>query len=210
MVIMTKVINLDVNEEELHQIMRLTEHFWGKRKRMTDGWKFELSMDGNKIHLSLNDNKKIIIQPTGSPIISQVLEKLDAIIKTAMIPYKNDKSPHATHAQNMLLRVAEFDLANEVDRCAIIILVDAAIEILLRARVDQVAAKENLTINSKNITNRRDLYSEIERNGYLVSYKDDIIKIRKKIRNDVMHLGRIPTKETTEYCISILEKILKY
>jgi len=207
---LTKVINLAVNEEELHQIMRLCEIYWGKRKRMQEGWKFEFMVDEQKFHVSIIDSKKIIIQPADSQLITKVEEKINSIIKTALIPYKNDKTPHATHARNMLNRLKEFNLEHEIDRCAIIILVDAAIEILLRSRIDQIAKKENLRIDSKNLTKRIELYDIIENNGYLLPFKDDIDNIRSKIRNDVMHLGKIPTKETTEYCLLILEKLLKF
>ena len=156
------------------------------------------------------ESKKVIIQPSDSSAIELVEKVVNSVIKTAEIPYRLDKSPHSAHAKNIFIRISDFDLEHEIDRCAIIILVDAAIELLLRARIDQIALQNKLKINSSSIINRKDLYKIIEDNDYIIPYKEDIIKIRTKIRNDIMHLGKIPPVETTEYCISILEKKLKY
>jgi len=183
---------------------------WGKRKRVNDEWKFEPIIDNNKLYITITETKKMMIQPEDSPVIDNIEKIIELITNTASLSYRNDKSPHTTHATNMLERIIEFDIEHEIDRCAIIILVDAAIEILLRAKIDQITSKDKLRINSKYITKRNELYEAIEDNNYILPVKEDLDKIRSKIRNDVMHLGKIPTIQTTQYCIDILKKLLRF
>ncbi|MBD3193188.1 MAG: hypothetical protein GF308_21320 [Candidatus Heimdallarchaeota archaeon] len=199
------------DHQELHRFVKLCEHFFDKTERIKDGWKCELEINSCKLYLTILDNKKTNLQPPDSHEITKAIEKINSLIRTAKIPYEHDKSPYTAHARDMLERIlAILDIGNEIDRCAIVILVDAAIEFLLRARIDKIASEIGLSrLKSDEITNRFKLYKAIEEKDYVIPYKDKIIEIRTKIRNDVMHVGRIPPQETAKYCIDTLTEVLK-
>ncbi len=149
-----------------------------------------------------NDTVTLSSSPNANPSsLAALVKEIEKVSKmSANIPVRSSAISRSIELKDF---VGKLDTSDELNRMVAIVLSDTANEIVLREKlrvhhVEGAALDEGIP----------DKIKRIEKKGELVYRSDEIITVRK-LRNDVVHKGTIPSKKDAENVMEISADFLE-